>query len=156
MKITIEMEDTDPKLPAVLAAIGGGAAVVNVANAPAETKAPVTPPKTTTKPKAEEPKADEAQDEGNASAASSDAPAQPKTTAPSQASTSAPSKDTGDDKIDLPKLQGLAAILLEAGERRTLKSVLDENGVKSLSTAPEDAYEMLFDGLTAAVAALPA
>ena len=150
MKIIIEMEGNDPLLAAVLAAATGSSAVVQTSKTPA----PVVP-KTTTpiQPKV----VVEEAVEGNGSAASSDAPDQPKTTAPSQASGSAPSKtDPGDDKVDLPKLQALAAQLLQAGERRTLKSILDENGVKSLSTAPEDAYDMLFGALTEAVSALAA
>jgi hypothetical protein len=158
------MEGNDPLLAAVLAAATGSSAVVQTSKTPA----PVVP-KTTTpiQPKAvvEDPEMTRAYDpeelkkaaEGNGSAASSDAQDQPKTTAPSQASGSAPSKtDPADDKVDLPKLQALAAQLLQAGERRTLKSILDENGVKSLSTAPEDAYEMLFGALTEAVSALAA
>lgn len=151
MKIIIEMEGNDPRLPAVLAAAAG--ATLQTSAPVADTPKPAPAP---TKPKVEAPKADPV-DEGNGSAASSDAPDQPKTTAPSPASTSAPSGTTeGDDKITLPKLQAFAARLLEAGERRTLKSILDENGCKSLSTAPEDAYEMLFGALSEAVAALPA
>lgn len=155
MKIIIEMEGNDPLLAAVLAAATGSSAVVQTS----KTLAPVVP-KTTTpiQPKAVVEEAVETKAvEGNGSAASSDAQDQPKTTAPSQASGSAPSKtDPADDKVDLPKLQALAAQLLQAGERRTLKSILDENGVKSLSTAPEDAYDMLFGALTEAVSALAA
>lgn len=152
MKIIIEMEGSDPKLPAVLAAIYGAARVV-VAKDPV----PVVP-KTTTpfKPEVGDPKPGPEEDEGNESAASSAAQDQPRTTAPSQASISAPSKDAGETKVDLPMLQALAAQLLQAGERRSLKSILDENAVKSLSTAPEDAYPKLFEALTEAVAALPA
>ena len=156
MKIIIEMEGTDPKLPAVLAAIGGAATIaVNVAPVVAVKEA--VAPKTTTpvQPKVEEVKVEEPKVvEGNEPAASSDAPGPKTTTVPSQASPSAQSKDTGESKIDLPALQSLAAQLLQAGERRTLKSILDENQVKSLSTAPEDAYPMLFDALTEAVSAL--
>lgn len=153
MKIIIEMEGTDPKLPAVLAAIGGAATIaVNVAPVVAVKEPAVTPTPTPVQPKVEEPKVVA----GNEPAASSDAPAPQTTTAPSQASTSAQSKGDGESKIDLPALQSLAAQLLQAGERRTLKSILDENQVKSLSTAPEEAYPMLFDALTEAVSNLAA
>ena len=160
MKIIIEMEGNDPLLSAVMAVVTGGAPVHIVKD-----PAPVVPPKTpapVTKPKVEEKVVEEKVaepevEEGNGSAGSSAVQDQPKTTAQQPASGSAPSKTaTGDEKVDLPALQALAAQLLQAGERRTLKSILDENGVKSLSTAPEEAYEMLFGALSEAVAALAA
>lgn len=164
MKIIIEMEGNDPLLSAVMAVVTGGAPVhttkdpAPIVSAPKAT-APVTP-KTTTpvQPKVVEEKVVEPEvEEGNGSADSSAVQDQPKTTAQQPASDSAPSKTaTGDEKVDLPALQALAAQLLQAGERRTLKSILDENGVKSLSTAPEEAYEMLFGALSEAVAALAA
>lgn len=165
MKIIIEMEGNDPLLSAVMAVVTGGAPAHIVKDSaaaplvPPKTPAPVTP-KTTTpiQPKVVEEKVAEPEvEEGNGSVDSSAAQDQPKTTAQQPASGSAPSKTaTGDEKVDLPALQALAAKLLQAGERRTLKSILDENGVKSLSTAPEEAYEMLFGALSEAVAALAA
>lgn len=63
----------------------------------------------------------------------------------------ASSKKSGGDEVTLPQLQELAAQLLASGQRRTLKSILDEVGVKSLSTADPSTYGELLEKLNEAV-----
>lgn len=145
MKIMIEMEGNDPRLAAVIAVIQG---------TPIAASAPVTPIPPTSDKQPEKPLEEPKGNVEDIPVETPDAPAQEKTTAPSQASASAPEPKTGE--VTLFHLQTLAAQLLQAGERRTLKSILDENQVKSLSTAPEDAYDMLFGALTDAVSGLAA
>lgn len=142
MKIMIEMEGNDPRLAAVIAAIQG-TPVVGVPTVP---KDPVKP--------AEAPKGNVEETPVEKQVAQDP----PKTSAPSQEPASAPAQTEAPKagEVTLAHLQSLAAQLLQAGERRTLKSILDENGVKSLSTAPEDAYDMLFGALTDAVSGLAA
>lgn len=65
----------------------------------------------------------------------------------------AESKEAPSD-ISLPALQEMAAQLLAAGQRRTLKSILDQVGAPSLSGAEEGLYPALHKELTEAVEGL--
>jgi len=63
----------------------------------------------------------------------------------------ADTKPTGGEEVTLAKLQEQAAILLAGGERRTLKSILEQNGAQSLSTAPATMYAKLHADMAEAI-----
>lgn len=67
-----------------------------------------------------------------------------------EAAASAKGDDEGGE-VKLSDLQDQAAILLAGGHRRTLKTILDEVGVKSLSTADPSTYADLKEKLGEAV-----
>lgn len=88
-----------------------------------------------------------------AAEAKAKAAAEVKAKAEAEAAAEAPADDSGEE-VTLANLQEYAAVLLAKGQRRTLKSILDEVGAASLTTAEAGQYpklkELLSDAAEAA------
>lgn len=178
MKITVELTVGDPMTDAVLQVLLGGKTPAKV-NAPGASKEMAEDIQKAVDKKADmakalaaeaakaEAKAEKARlaelAAGEAEAAKAAKAAQETTSDDEDGDTPSepeepkkPATPAGSGKITLASLQDLASALLQAGERRTFKALLDEANVKSLSTAEESDYPALFESLTEAVSNLAA